>query len=44
MKKPGEENFMAPLEFETIFNHATLQNDQFANRDISACFNLAMQT
>ena len=43
-KKPGEENFMAPAEFEKIFNDSGLQNERFANRDINVCFNLAMQT
>lgn len=43
-KKPGEENYMAPSEFEAIWLKSGLLNDRFANRDINVCFNLAMQT
>ena len=43
-KKPGEESYMAPSEFESIWLRSNLLNDRFANRDILVCFNLAMQT
>lgn len=34
LKKPGEENYMAPSEFEQIWLKSNLQNTKFANRDI----------
>ena len=43
-KKPGEENFMSPIEFESIWIDSKLQNERFANRDVMVCYNLAMQT
>ena len=44
LKKPGEESYMAPSEFEQIWLKSNLLNDKFANRDILVWFNLAMQT
>ena len=35
LKKPGEENYMAPSEFERIWVDSNLQNERFANRDIN---------
>ncbi|CAI2379577.1 unnamed protein product [Moneuplotes crassus] len=43
-KKPGEQTFMSLVEFENLWEHSGLQNDNFANRDVYVCFNLAMQT
>jgi hypothetical protein len=34
-RKPGEENYMCSLEFESIFTRSKLLNARFTNRDIN---------
>ncbi|CAI2373014.1 unnamed protein product [Moneuplotes crassus] len=41
---PGQARFMDATEFDNIFSDSCLQNERISNREVNACFSLAMQS